>query len=88
MSHTSRSDFNGKLARREKRLAFLFLFPTFILILAIVLLPLVANFWISFKPVTLGDLRPPSLIIKEALRGTLVRLVIFSRSNIGFATPL
>ncbi len=71
MSHTSRLDFNGKLARREKRLAFLLLLPTFTLILAIVLLPLVANFWISFKPVTLGDLRPPSLIIKEALRGTI-----------------
>ena len=70
MSRTSRSDFNGELARREKRLAYLLLLPTFILILAIVLLPLVANFWISFKPVTLGDLRPPSLIIKEALRGT------------------
>ena len=71
MSRTSRSDFNGELARREKRLAYLLLLPTFILILAIVLLPLVANFWISFKPVKLGDLRPPSLIIKEALRGTI-----------------
>lgn len=71
MSRTSRSDFNGELARRERRLAYLLLLPTFILILAIVLLPLVANFWISFKPVKLGDLRPPSLIIKEALRGTI-----------------
>ena len=68
MSHTSRSDFNGKLARREKRLAYSLLLPTFI------------QFWQScccrwwqildfLKPVTLGDLRPPSLIIKEALRG-------------------
>ena len=71
MARTSRSDFNGELARREKRLAYLLLFPTFILILAIVLLPLMANFWISIKPVTLGDLRPPSLIIKEALRGNV-----------------
>ena len=69
MARTSRSDFNGELARREKRLAYLLLFPTFILVLAIVLLPLMANFWISIKPVSLGDLRPPSLIIKEALRG-------------------
>ena len=29
--HLPPSDFNGKLARREKRLAFLFLFPTIIL---------------------------------------------------------
>jgi multiple sugar transport system permease protein len=71
MSRTSRSDFNGELARREKRLAYWLLFPTFLLVLGIVLLPLMANFWISFKPITLGDLRPPSLIIKEALRGTI-----------------
>ena len=71
MARTSRSDFNGELARREKRLAYLLLLPTFILVLAIVLLPLMANFWISIKPVTLGDLRPPSLIIKEALRGNV-----------------
>ena len=71
MAQTSRSDFSGELARREKRLAFLLLLPTFFLILAIVLLPLMANFWISFKPITLSDLRPPSLIIKEALRGTV-----------------
>ena len=71
MSHTSRSEFQGVLARREKRLAYLLLLPTFMLVLAIVLLPLVANFWISFKPVTLGDLRPPSLVIKEAARGTI-----------------
>ena len=71
MARASRSDFNGELARREKRLAYLLLLPTFFLILAIVLLPLMANFWISFKPVTLSDLRPPSLIIKEALRGNV-----------------
>ncbi len=71
MSRTSRSEFQGVLARREKRLAYLLLLPTFMLVLAIVLLPLVANFWISFKPVTLGDLRPPSLIIKEAARGNI-----------------
>ena len=71
MVRTSRSDFNGELARREKRLAYLLLLPTFFLILAIVLVPLMANFWISFKPITLGDLRPPSLIVKEALRGTV-----------------
>ena len=71
MADTPKSAFQGALARREKRLAYLLLMPTFMLVLAIVLLPLVANFWISFKPVTLGDLRPPSLIIKENIRGDL-----------------
>ena len=59
----------GALARREKRLAYILLMPTFLLVLAVVLLPLLANFWISVKPVTLAELRPPSLILKEQVRG-------------------
>ena len=59
----------GALARREKRLAYALLMPTFLLVLAVVLLPLLANFWISVKPVTLAELRPPSLILKEQVRG-------------------
>ena len=61
----------GALARREKRLAYTLLMPTFLLVLAVVLLPLVANFWISLKPVTLSDLRPPNLVLKETPRGNL-----------------
>ena len=61
----------GTLARREQRLAFSLLLPTFLLVFSIVLLPLTANFWISVKPVTLADLRPPTLIVKEQLRGTI-----------------
>ena len=61
----------GALARREKRLAYSLLLPTFALVLAVILLPLLANFWISFKPVALADLRPPQLIVKEQLRGKL-----------------
>ena len=59
------------LFRREKKLAFLLLLPTIFLVLSIVLIPLFANFWISFKPITLADLRPPKLIIKENVRGKL-----------------
>ena len=61
----------GALARREKRLAYLLLLPTFLLVFSIVLFPLIANFWISVKPVTLSDLRPPTLVVKERLRGNL-----------------
>ena len=61
----------GALARREKRLAYLLLLPTFLLVFSIVLFPLIANFWISVKPVTLADLRPPTLVVKERLRGNL-----------------
>ena len=61
----------GALARREKRLAYLLLLPTFLLVFSIVFFPLIANFWISVKPVTLSDLRPPTLVVKERLRGNL-----------------
>ena len=61
----------GPMARREMRLAYGLLAPTFLIVLAIVLGPLLANFWISVKPVQLGDLRAPSLVVSERLRGEL-----------------
>ncbi|MEZ5930732.1 MAG: sugar ABC transporter permease [Alphaproteobacteria bacterium] len=59
----------GAMAKREMWLAYGMLAPTFLMVLAIVLFPLIANFWISFKPVTLGDLRAPAPIANERLRG-------------------
>ncbi len=59
----------GPLARREARLAWGLLAPTIIAVAAVVLLPLLAVFWISFKPVTLADLRPPTPVVRESLRG-------------------
>ncbi|WP_217351189.1 carbohydrate ABC transporter permease [Thalassospira marina] len=61
----------GPMERREARLAYSLLLPTFVIVLGIVLFPLIANFWISAKPVTLGDLRPPRIIASERLRGHL-----------------
>lgn len=60
---------SGPLARREARLAWLMLLPTVTIVSLVVLLPLVAVFWISVKPVTLADLRPPAPIVREDLRG-------------------
>ena len=51
------------------RLAYGMLSPTFLIVLLIVLGPLLANFWISFKPVQLGDLRPATPVANERLRG-------------------
>jgi multiple sugar transport system permease protein len=59
----------GPMQRREMRLAYGMLSPTFLIVLLIVLGPLLANFWISFKPVQLGDLRPAAAIANERLRG-------------------
>ena len=62
---------SSELLRKEKKLALLLILPTICLVLSIVLIPLIANFWISFKPISLGDLRPPTLIIKENIRGKM-----------------
>ncbi|WP_417685698.1 carbohydrate ABC transporter permease [Roseibium sp.] len=59
----------GPMQRREARLAYLMLAPTFAIIIAIVLGPLLANFWISVKPVGLADLRPPEVLVNERVRG-------------------
>jgi len=59
----------GPLARREARLAWGLLLPTLASVSLVVILPLVAIFWISFKPVGLADLRAPAPVVREALRG-------------------
>jgi multiple sugar transport system permease protein len=47
---------------KEARLAFWMLFPTFTVVLAFVIFPVIWNLWLSFKPITLGDLRGESLL--------------------------
>jgi len=53
------------LAAREARLAYWMLAPTFVVILLIVLFPVLLNAWLSFKPVTLADLRAPAPVANE-----------------------
>ena len=53
------------LAAREARLAYWMLAPTFVVILLIVLFPVLLNVWLSFKPVTLADLRAPAPVANE-----------------------
>ena len=59
------------LSKREKKLAYFLILPTIFLVLSIVIIPLLANFWISFKPISLEDLRPPKLILKENIKNKL-----------------
>ncbi|MEM8869151.1 MAG: sugar ABC transporter permease [Pseudomonadota bacterium] len=59
----------GPLARREARLAWSMLFPTIFVVSVVVILPLLSIFWISFKPVGLADLRAPTPVVREDLRG-------------------
>lgn len=66
--HSSPPRHVGPLARRERFLAYRMLLPTFLIVLSIVLLPLLANFWISFKSVELGDLRAARPMFNEQLK--------------------
>ncbi len=59
----------GPLARLEARLAWGLLAPTIIAVALVVILPLLAIFWISVKPVSLADLRPPEVVLREDIRG-------------------
>jgi len=58
----------GALAKREARLAWGLLLPTITIVSLVIILPLLAIFWISVKPVGLADLRPTAPIVKENLR--------------------
>ena len=61
----------GPLGKREERLAWGMLLPTILSVSLIIILPLCAIFWISFKPISLADLRPPTVLIKEQLKGQI-----------------
>ncbi|MCT4611605.1 MAG: sugar ABC transporter permease [Pelagimonas sp.] len=70
MSSVSPPRGTGALAKREARLAWSLLAPTIATVSLVVILPLLAIFWISFKPVGLSDLRPPAPMVRESLRGS------------------
>ncbi|MEL7215004.1 MAG: sugar ABC transporter permease, partial [Pseudomonadota bacterium] len=61
----------GPLAKREARLAWGLLFPTLTAVSLVVILPLLAIFWISFKPVGLADLRAAEPVVRGDIRGSL-----------------
>ncbi|WP_299624607.1 carbohydrate ABC transporter permease [uncultured Tateyamaria sp.] len=58
----------GALEKREARLAWSLLLPTITIVSLVIILPLLAIFWISFKPVGLADLRPVAPVVRESLR--------------------
>ncbi|WP_147124927.1 carbohydrate ABC transporter permease [Shimia ponticola] len=58
----------GPLQKREARLAWSLLLPTITIVSLVVILPLLAIFWISFKPIGLADLRPVVPVVREDLR--------------------
>jgi multiple sugar transport system permease protein len=54
-------DRSGSLLDRERNLALWMLVPTFTVVAAFVIFPVIWNLWLSFKPVLLKDLRGESL---------------------------
>ncbi len=64
----------GPLQKREAKLAWGMLTPTLISAALVVFLPLIAIFWISFKPIGLADLRPPTPSAYERIRGDLTKI--------------
>lgn len=50
------------LAKREQRLAYSLLLPTFLVVALIVIFPVIWNLWLSFKPISLGDLRTGDML--------------------------
>ena len=61
----------GPLEKNEARLAWGLLSPTLISVALMVILPVLAVFWISFKPIQLSDLRAPQAKAYERIRGNL-----------------
>jgi multiple sugar transport system permease protein len=70
MTEVSPPTGRGALAKREARLAWGLLFPTIAIVSIVIVLPLLAIFWISFKPVGLSDLRPVAPVVRESLRSS------------------
>lgn len=66
--HSGPPTKRGALAKREARLAWGLLLPTISIVSLVILLPLIAIFWISVKPVGLADLRAVTPVVKESLR--------------------
>ena len=57
-----------KLAKIEKRTAYLLILPSVFLVFSIILFPIFSNIWISFKNVELKDLRIPEPRAKKLVK--------------------
>ena len=68
------------LAQREARLAYILLVPTFLVVILIVIFPVIWNLWLSFKPISLGDLQSGDLLSAADLTLRNFQRVISSRN--------
>ena len=61
---------SSKLAKIEKRTAYLLILPSVLLVFSIILFPIFSNIWISFKNVELKDLRIPEPRAKKIVKSS------------------
>ena len=59
---------NETLEKTEKKTAYVLTLPAVLLVFAIVLFPIFANIWISFKDVELKDIRIPEPRAKKIVK--------------------
>ena len=59
---------SDSLAKLEKRTAYTLVLPAVLLVFAIILFPIFANFWISFKDIELKDIRIPEPRAKKIVK--------------------
>ncbi len=59
---------SSKLAKIEKKTAYLLILPSILLVFSIILFPIFSNIWISFKKVELKDLRIPEPRAKKIIK--------------------
>ena len=57
-----------KLSKIEKRTAYALILPAILLVFSIILFPIFANIWISFKEVELKDIRIPEPRAKKIIK--------------------
>lgn len=76
------------LADREARLAFWMLAPTFAIVFAIVIFPVLWNVWLSLKPVTLGGLRGASLFSADLTLANFAKVLGDPDFKSGLVTTL
>ena len=75
MGSTSNRRRMGPIEKQGVVQAYVMLVPTVAIVMAIVLFPLIANFWISFKDVTVSDLRTAEIKVNEKLDKKLISIL-------------
>ncbi len=68
MGSISKKHRMGPIEKQGVVQAYVMLVPTVAIVMAIVLFPLIANFWISFKDVTVSDLRTAEIKVNEKFK--------------------